>query len=194
MTEETNNLPEQELALRLYFFTIYQLMGIQKSIQAGHSALRFALKYGRHDPNHMIWDFIERHETWVVLNGGTTNDELDFDNVPQGSLNQIGDGLQENDIEFAYFREPDLNNSLTALCFIADERVFNKKGYPDFKDFLFLKLSTLIGESTIDFEPNEIELEELKNTYSSEYKEWVRLVGGIKNVFLRDLLKGKKLA
>lgn len=199
MTEEIidpTNQPEQELALRLYFFTIYQLMGMQGGIQSGHAALRFVLKYGRHDPNHMIWDFIERHETWVVLNGGTTNDELDFDNVPQGTLNQIGDGLQENNIEFAYFREPDLNNSLTALCFIADERVFNKKEYPDFKDFLFN-----IGRFANDKEFMDMRLdvermsdEMLTEKYYSDYKSWVRLVGGVKNVFLRDLLKGKKLA
>jgi hypothetical protein len=34
--------------------------------------------------------------------------------------------------------------------------------------------------------------EELEN--SDHYKEWVRLIGGVKNVFLRDLIKNKKLA
>jgi hypothetical protein len=29
---------------------------------------------------------------------------------------------------------------------------------------------------------------------SKQYKEWVRFVGGVKNVFLRDLIKNKKLA
>jgi len=203
MTEEIidpTKQPEQELELRMYFFVPYNISEIAKSIQAGHGALRFVLKYGRHDPNHMIWDFIERHETWVVLNGGTTNDELDFDNVPQGSLNQIGDGLNENNIEFAYFREPDLNNSLTALCFIADERVFNKKDYPDFKDFLF-NVSVIDGrfDNNAAFEDMQFDIanmshEMLTEKYDSDYKSWVRLVGGMKNVFLRQLLKDKRLA
>lgn len=199
--EELNQAPEQqELALRMYFFTIYQLMGMQGGIQSGHSALRFALKYGRYNPDHMIWNFIERHETWVVLNGGTTNDELDFDEVPQGTLNQIGDGLLANDIEFAYFREPDLNHALTAVCFIADERVFNKKDYPDFKDYLYT-ISVTDGRfdnneafENLQFDIEKMSYEGLTETYNSDYKQWVRLVGGVKNVFLRDLLKGKKLA
>lgn len=189
---------EKELELRMYFFTIYQLTGMQGGIQSGHSALRFALKYGRYNPNHIIWDFIEKYETWIVLNGGTTNDEIDIDNISVGTLNQIGDSLQENDIEFTHFREPDLNHSLTALCFIVNEQVFNKKDYPDFLDYI---LHVKMYPNAYEHMPQGSEMylrmktnEELEELFPEYYKEWVRFVGGVKNVFLRELLKGKKLA
>jgi len=34
----------------------------------------------------------------------------------------------------------------------------------------------------------------IEEHFVEEYKEWVRFVGGVKNVFLRDILKDKKLA
>jgi hypothetical protein len=156
------------LEQRMYFFTNYQLTGIQKGIQAGHSSLRFALKFGRYNPDHLIWDFIENHQTWVILNGGTTNNGRDFEGFSKGSLNRIADQLLENDIEFSYFCEPDLQDALTAVCFICDERVFNKKIYPDYED--------------------------LDDDDYIEYADWISYVGGKKNVFLRELLKGKDLA
>jgi len=36
--------------------------------------------------------------------------------------------------------------------------------------------------------------EELQDMFPEYYKEWVRFVGGVKNVFLRELIKDKKLA
>jgi hypothetical protein len=189
---------KDKLELRLYFFTIYQLMGIQKGIQSGHAALRFVLKYARYDPNHIIWDFIENHETWIVLNGGTTNDEEDIDGMSLGSINQLGESLYGNNIEFSVFREPDLNNAITALCFICDERVFNKKDYPDFIYWLLnVKMYAEAGE-VMPME-NRIKLKlmtdnELQNAFPEYYKEWVRLIGGLKNEFLRELTRDKKLA
>ena len=59
-----------------------------------------------------------------------------MDGIVTGTLDQIGDSLLENDVQFAYFQEPDLNDALTALCFIVDERVFNKEDYPDFVKYL----------------------------------------------------------
>jgi hypothetical protein len=187
ITEEDNNFE-----LRMYFFVPYNISTIAMGIQSGHAALRYVLKYGRYNPDHIIWDFIEKYQTWIVLNGGTTNDEHDFDGVPYGTLNQIGDGLMCNDIEFSFFREPDINNSLTALCFICDERVFNKKLYPDFVDYVIEKTAFEKSQQIVGIHLKRAE--DLQEEYNSLYKEWVRLVGGVKNVYLRELLKGKKLA
>lgn len=55
------------------------------------------------------------------MNGGTTNN----DNINLGSLNEIRLSLIDHGIKFSEFYEPDLNNSLTAICFLLDERVFN---------------------------------------------------------------------
>jgi len=143
-------------------------------------------------------DFITNWKTWVILNGGTMNDERDFDDIPKGSMNNIADGLQKNDIMFSYFLEPDLNNGLSALCFICDERVFNRKDYPDFVDEIINTSGQNVGDE--DYNPiwcvltRSKSIDELIEQYPMKYKSWVRNVGGVKNVFLRDLIKGKKLA
>ena len=191
-----NELGEKVLEMRMYFFTIYQLMGIQSGIQCGHAALRYARLYSAEHPE--VWDFVDNHETWIILNGGTTNSERDFEEIPLGSINLIADQLQENDVMFSYFIEPDLNNALTSLCFLLDEKVFNKKDYPDFVDYLF---NIKMYKSAKDATPTEnIEVlkeqtnEHLQELFPEYYKEWVRFLGGVKNVFLRELIKGKKLA
>ncbi len=182
------------LELRMYFFVPYNLSPIQQGIQAGHALGRHCLKYGRYNPNHIVWDFLEKWETWIILNGGTTNDQRDFEMIPAGSLNQIGDQLLTNDIEFAHMIEPDLNRALTALSFICDERVFNYEDYPNFVDFIINKLynGTASPESVVRLKM--IPYERLIESYEKEYNEWVEFIGGKKNIFLRELLKGKKLA
>ena len=197
--EELNE--EKELELRMYFFVPYNISDIQQGIQAGHALGRYCLRYGRHDPNHIVWDFLEKWETWIVLNGGTTNDERDFEAIPAGSLNQIGDNLMANHVEFSYMIEPDLNHALTALCIICDERVFNKKDYPDFIDWLLdikmlepAKEEALKNNSelwvTLKMKPHE----EVQDMFPEYYKEWVRFMGGVKNIFLRELIRDKKKA
>jgi hypothetical protein len=182
---------EQELELRMYFFVPYNISEIQKGIQAGHALGRYCLKYGRHDPNHIIWEFLEKFETWIILNGGTTNDERDFEAIPAGSLNLIGDQLLENNIEFSYFIEPDLNHALTALCIICDERVFNRKDFPDFPDYIIEKMD--LKDSKF-IQTKVKSLEDLEQMYPDTYKEWVGFLGGVKNVFLRKLIENKKMA
>jgi hypothetical protein len=189
---------EKILELRMYFFVPYNISPIQQGIQAGHALGRHCLKYGRHDPNHIVWEFLEKFETFVILNGGTTNDERDFEMIPAGSLNVIGDQLQDNDIEFAFMIEPDLNHALTALSFIADERVFNRKDYPDFLDYIFDVKMYPEARGEVP-EVNYVTLkmqtaERLQEMFPEYYKEWVRFVGGIKNVFLRELIKDRKKA
>jgi len=187
-------MEEKQLELRMYFFVPYNISPIQQGIQAGHALGRYALRYGRYDDKHIVWDFLEKWETFIILNGGTTNNGRDFDSISVGSLNQIADKLLDADIEFSYFIEPDLNNALSALCFICDERVFNKKEYPDFIDWFISRVENEVIE-TIRLRTEY--LKDAKNfieTYNELYKEWVRLIGGVKNAFLRELIQDKKLA
>jgi len=188
---------EKNLELRMYFFTIYQLTGIQAGIQCGHASLEYANKY--YDAG-FFQEFVKEHKTWIILNGGTTNDQRDFDGIPAGTLNQIGDQLHENDIPFSFFHEPDLNDALTSLCFICDERVFNHKDYPDFVNWLLDIKMTEEGKE--EARKNNPELwvklrlypDLQQEMFPEYYKEWVRFVGGIKNVFLRELIRDKKKA
>jgi hypothetical protein len=133
MGDNSNYSEVEVLELRMYFFVPYNISPIQKAIQAGHAALEYADKFAG---DEVFIKFVREHKTWVILDGGTTNERRDFDGVVMGSLNQIADSLLENDIPFSYFQEPDLNDALTAVCFICDERVFNRKDYPNFIDWL----------------------------------------------------------
>ena len=181
---------KNELELRMYFFVPYNISEIQKGIQAGHVVLRYARAFSADNPE--VWDFVDNHETWIILNGGTTNDQRDFDGIAEGTLNQIGDDLLNNNINFSYFSEPDLNNALTAVCFIADERVFNYDDYPEFKEYI-INVNELTGMDAVKIR-HEYTIDDLIGKYENLYWEWVELLGGEKNVFLRELLKYKKLA
>lgn len=188
---EYQNQEENELELRMYFFVPYNISPIQQGIQAGHALGRYCLRYGRHDPNHIVWDFLEKWETWIILNGGTTNEERDFEMIPVGTLNLIADQLQEADIEFSYMVEPDLNNALSAVNVICDERVFNKKDYLDFIPYL-AKNRSEDPKFLVECELKGFQV--VREEYPEAYKEWVRSMGGIKNVFLREIIRDKKKA
>lgn len=193
----TKEEKRNELELRMYFFVPYNISPIQQGIQSGHALGRYALKYGRYDPNHIVWDFLEKYETWIILNGGTTNDTRDFNSIPVGSLNLIGDQLQNNDIEFSYFIEPDLNNALTAISIICDERVFNYEDFPPFPEWVHSQEIEPRTQQFIDrafIAPTSSD-EECQRILPDYYVRWLKeVLGGEKNFFLRTLLKGKKLA
>lgn len=166
---------------RMYFFVPYNLSEIQKGIQAGHAALRYAVQFPEESK-----DFVDNHETWIILNGGTTNRTMGLDNVYKGSLDDIKHQIweqnqllgKEDQINYSYFHEPDLNDALSAVCFIADERVFNKEDYPDWESIE----NHMIGNP----EPGD--------DFEEAYDDWLKNIGGKKNEFLRKLLKGKKFA
>lgn len=188
----------KELELRMYFFVPYNISPIQQAIQAGHAALEYARKYG---DTELFKEFVDNHKTWIILNGGTTNAQRDFEGISQGTLNQFGDQLMDNQIELAWFHEPDLNDALTALCFIVEERVFNREDYPDFVNWLLkVKMYQQAADEAQKNNPAlwvELRLksaEEHQKLFPEYYKEWVRFLGGVKNVFLRELLSDKKLA
>lgn len=192
--EEKNNEfqnfeDENVMDVRMYFFVPYNISEIQKGIQAGHAALRYARQFSEENPE--VWEFVENHETWIILNGGTMNEERDFNGIAEGTMNQLADQLMEGDIMFSYFHEPDLNKGLSALCFLADERVFSYELYPEFLQFLTETRST---DTEFAVECALKTSEELVSEYPDAYKEWVRSLGGIKNVLLRDITRGKKKA
>jgi len=198
----------EQLEKRMYFFVPYNLSPIQQAIQAGHAALEYARKFK--DDAEFI-DYADNWKTWIILNGGTTNskrESVDPDNrlkflgirdIPQGSLDKLLRELflfdfsnKDIKLNFSYFTECDLNDALTAVCFIADERVFNYEKYPDIaeysKDFMDqMKWLELFknGPVTHDYVQLQIPL---------IYDTWMESLGGIKNQFLRSLIRGKKLA
>jgi len=187
---------EKILEVRAYYFVPYNISPMQQGIQAGHAGWRYARKFSAEHPE--VWDFVDNHETTVILNGGTTNSRRDFDGISIGTMNQIADQLLDNDIMFSYFIEPDLNDALTAICFLVDERVFNRTDYPNFVDYILdVKMYPEAREAAPAQNVVMLKMqsdEKLQEMFPEYYKEWVRFLGGIKNLFLRDLLKDKKLA
>lgn len=188
---------ENRLELRMYFFVLSSLKGISQGIMCGHAALEYAHRYGK---RKLFINFIDNWKTWIILNGGTTNTTRDFEGIPLGSLNKIGDELLKNKIDFSYFEEPDLNDALTALCFIVDERVFNYEGYPDFINWLMDIKMTEEGKEEANKNHPELWVrlrlypDLQQETFPDYYKEWIEFVGGSKNVFLREIIRNKKLA
>lgn len=177
---------ENKLELRMYGFVNYQLTGIQKGIQFAHAIV----EYGLYNNNSQYLDWAKNHKTVILLNGGTTNNNPDR----LGTINQITNKLSEININFSQFSEPDLGDQITAVAFILDERVFNKKEYPDFHDFIKMNYTSYID--------NDLTIEEASYRISQSkypqdvkiYKQWVDLIGGQKNVQLREFIKDFRLA
>lgn len=100
--------------MRMYFFTMYNLSGIQKGIQAGHAAVEYSLKCGLGDRKYGDYvEFADKHKTFIVLDGGTSGDMI----TRSCELDNLG-------IPHACFHEPDLNGSLSAIAFILPEEVY----------------------------------------------------------------------
>lgn len=99
--------------LRMYFFVMYNLSGIQKGIQAGHAAVEYSLKYGK---TKHYKDFATNHKTFILLDGGGSED-----------MKSRMIELEYFKVDHAPFYEPDLNNSLSAIAFIVPENIYGMK-------------------------------------------------------------------
>jgi hypothetical protein len=160
------------LEYRMYGLVPYNLSPIQQGIQFGHAVV----EYGRNtkdlgQPERIYNQWADNDKTFIILNGGTTNNNPD----KLGSLNQHYNLITEK-TRTAFFCEPDLGDQLTAFVFLVDERVWNRELYPDFIPVDYGRVSP----------SEEIEFK--------RYTKWVDSIGGEENVFLRDYLKNLRLA
>lgn len=200
----------EKLELRMYGLVPYNISPIQQAIQFGHAVVEYGQKVKLPQSKSKMElnsgcvydDWADNWKTFIILNGGTTNHRNNDDGLPFGSLNNHVLTLNENKIDFATFNEPDLGDQLTAVVFIVDERVFNRKKYPDFEDWVIENYGDLLKPDPNNYKTfgkRSYELARMiKNSDSPTdkkvYEEWVKIVGGDKNVFLRDFLKNFKLA
>ena len=178
----------ERLELRMYGLVPYNISPIQQAIQYGHALQEYNNEIiemiedcasGRlvvPDDRREMYKFEQwrkEDKTFIILNGGTTNTNLDH----LGTLNEHRLTLREHGIKIADFYEPDLGDQLTAVVFLVDERVFNKKKYPDYNGLFH-------GDGT----PN-----------AHDYTEWKKQFGTYepdieKIIFLREFLSNFKLA
>jgi len=190
---------ENKLELRMYGFVPYNISEIQKGIQFGHALVEYGLE-NFNTTEYLDW--AKYWKTFIILNGGTSNHSTNRYHETEeeyvGSMETILETLKENDVKVGTFFEPDLNDMLSAVVFIIDERVFNRKVYLDFGDwvmenhFSYLKNNMLTG-SKIERMRKEGYFLNASDKEQKLYSDWVNLVGGEKNVFLRDFLNPNKV-
>lgn len=174
---------EMFLEYRMYGLVPYNLSPIQQGIQFGHAVVEYQQNTREMKPQIDIYNKWAKYDkTFIIYNGGTTN------NTPNrlGSLNLHAKTLEDNNVLTAVFNEPDLGDQLTAVVFLVDERVFNKEIYPDY-----------IGTPytwPANKKPSEKQYSKWKESNQKNYDSWVEKIGGEKNVFLREFLRGFRLA
>ena len=115
---------KNKLEYRMYGLVPYQLSGIQKGIQYGHAKDVFGVKKSK-VTGYKQW--VTKDMTYIILNGGTTN----TNSLRLGTMNIHRETLLKNGIHITCFYEPDLGDQLTGICFLVDERVFDREKYPD---------------------------------------------------------------
>ena len=161
----------------------YNISPIQQAIQFGHAVVEYGLE-NFHDPIYQEW--AKNWKTFIILNGGTTN--TGYDRL--GTLNEYRQELFDRDINFSSFFEPDLGDQLTAVVFIVDERVFKKEDYPDFMIFTRNKIDRM---KWLKYFKNDEQVE-FDQEMTDLFDQWTEMMGGEKNVFLREFLKQFRLA
>lgn len=177
---DINSLDGDELTYRMYCFVLRQLSPIQKGIQSAHAIVDYAKHYAGSD-EYYEWSNFD--ETIIILDGGVVSD-----------LENIMSDLCGESIRYGVFQEPDLNNIITAVAVLVDERVFDRESYPDFDDWRNAKYPVremhLVGGNTWmgDHDSNDF-------TWTQHHDEWLNtVIGGEKNEFLRKLISNKRLA
>ena len=157
------------LIYRMYGLVPYNLSPIQQGIQFGHAVVEYQQSTKGISPYEAYYDkWARKDKTFIILNGGTTNENPDR----LGTLQQHTKTLMDNEVLLATFKEPDLNDTQTAVVFLVDERVYDRVLYPDF-----------VRDENSTEEEND-----------AQYKNWVEKIGGDRNVFLRNFLLQFRLA
>ncbi len=184
----------------MYGLVPYNISPIQQAIQYGHAVVEYGQMVKNNSPEEYD-DWADNWKTFIILNGGFSNHSVNRYGTEEfvGSMETHLATLEENGIRLATFFEPDLNDLLSAIVFIVDERVFNKKVYLEFGDWVMdnhidYLTDSMITPGKLDRMRKQGYFEDASPREKRIYDEWKDFVGGEKNVFLRDFLNGFRLA
>lgn len=109
---------EEGLRQRMYSIVLYNISPIQQGIQTAHAIIEYAQRHF-HSPEYQRW--ATQDKTLIILNGGSSFKM--WEHITYLSQSGI--------VSFETFNEPDLYNGVTAFCFLADERIWDREKYPD---------------------------------------------------------------
>jgi len=173
-----------ELEFRMYFLVPYNISPIQQGIQAGHAVVEYGNDYS-HTKEYRKWAGVDK--TFIILNGGTMNERT-------GTMNAHLQSLLTHGVTVSTFREPDLNDGLSAIAFLVDERVFDKVKYPT---PLSVTVNRDITEESCESGALEVKTLQVGKRVPEDCwtsKEFVELTGSYANAYLRGFLQDFRLA
>ncbi len=171
---------------RMYGLVPYNISPIQQGIQYGHALQEYnnilGETYGGR-PSAAYDEIGEDFNTWrledktfIILNGGTSM-----------TMEQHVETLKDAGIHVGVFQEPDLNNMTTGIVFLVPEQVYKRDDYPDFKSWIIKRNPTV-------HQLKKMSLDELKEDFEDSYDEWVIMLGGKTNAFLKEFTSQFRLA
>ena len=174
-----------ERTYRMYFLAPYSISAMQVACQQVHGIVDYATKFQK-NADYQQWS--TKDHVVTILNGGTTNDGWirdNYDPARRGTMDVALANLQDMGVNVGFFYEEDLNNALTAVVFLADERVFNRKLTPTEKKWKkrqrFFEDQETNGLPYTLMPPTEAQLQ-------AEEADFEREVGGKQNAFVRRLV------
>lgn len=182
------SMVEREKELRMMGFVPYNISPMAAGIQFGHAVVEYGLHYGN-DSEYI--DFAKNYKTFIILNGGTTNSNKD--SVYYGSMDKTLEYIKNTGVlKVAEFREPDLNDALSAFVFIADEKLFDHNAYPMLEEYQKIRYCQ---ETMIDNPHITLSIIHNQETLFEQYREeYMEIIGGEDRYEIKKILKQARLA
>lgn len=176
---------------RMYSMVLRQLTPMQKGIQSLHAVVDYSEMMKNEaideDTKNAYNDWANRDKTMIVLDAGTSQDLQDAITF-----------LRNQKIIHKVFCEPDLYDMPTAVCFIADERVWDTKTYPSFEQYVAIKKMEADKSREIKDEEGKVTAIQAVLFQEPRTSDWVREVFGIIDprpiMELREFIFSKKLS
>lgn len=160
----------------MYGVVIRHLSGIQKGIQYQHATQEYANQFSA-DKDHIKW--AKEDKTTVILECNSTDNDSIL-TADKAEMQDFVAKLIALSWKYATFVEPDLNNTMTAVVCLADDRIWDKTNYPDWKTVCYE--NRFSGENALEAESN------------GYYKAWLQKIGGPRIAEMKKILGAFRLA